>query len=201
MLFCFPHSSTLRPSHSRRSPDPTVLRSWAARVRPCAAVTEAKPYHQRTFQRHCGHRARCLRFRSGVRFQTWVYSSFPTNDKCYTIPDNAFVAPPQYEGTILLETAIDNSAVVSHEDLTNAWAELSTFSVEAALAGRSDVFDFANNHCLLFAAIRCPIELPIPPELFPTDADFYKCVQDLALPSHHTVSYADSPVIPADPDA
>ena len=79
-------------------------------------------------------------------------SAFPPqypDEEEYTIPTNAFIGSIKLERDVVLETAIDNPAVVDQEALLSAWQELSTASVEAAIAGRPDILDFANNDCIL----------------------------------------------------
>lgn len=108
------------------------------------------------------------------------------------LPEAAFIHSSIIEGSVALETAIDNPKVVNFEDLLAAWDELSAVSVEVALAGRPGLLDFANNHCLLFAAIRAPIRVPLPPDVE---------VETLGLPDENDVFFQDTPIVPADPEA
>ena len=112
-------------------------------------------------------------------------SQLPDN-AAITLPHDVFIAPAHLEDTVVLETAIDNTRVVEPADLAAAWSELSAVSVEAALANRPDVYDFANNHCLLFAALRSPIKAPF--ALTPA-------IEKLGLPLHNEIASHDSPIV------
>ncbi|RPD57957.1 hypothetical protein L226DRAFT_514496 [Lentinus tigrinus ALCF2SS1-7] len=109
-----------------------------------------------------------------------------SDDDNFSLPDGAFLAPAHLEDTIVLESAIDNIHVVNPKHLSSAWRQLSAVSVEAALAGRPDVFDFANDHCLLFAAIRSPVKVKVPDSLK---------IKKLGLPLHDKIASHDSPIV------
>ncbi|KAI1791150.1 hypothetical protein LXA43DRAFT_920768 [Ganoderma leucocontextum] len=108
------------------------------------------------------------------------------------VPDGAFIASPELEGAISLETAIGNPYVVDQEALLTAWEQLSAVSVEAAGLGRPELFEFADNHCLLFAAVRTPVRVEIPPGVE---------LKTLGLSDDAAVVYMDSPISPSDPSA
>ena len=116
----------------------------------------------------------------------------PNNGEVEDIPEGAFIGSKQLEGKVVLETAIDNSVLVDQEPLLAVWAQLSAVSVEAALVGRPDILDFANSHCLLFAAIRTPVTV-----VLPASAD----LASLGLPDHAAVVWTDSPILPSDASA
>ena len=107
--------------------------------------------------------------------------------------DGAFLGSPELEGTISLETAIGNPYVVDQEALLTVWSHLSAVSVEAACLGRPDLFEFAdNNSLLLFAAIRTPVRITLPPDMK---------LKTLGLPDDAEVVSMDSPIAPSDPTA
>ncbi|TFK78588.1 hypothetical protein K466DRAFT_592762 [Polyporus arcularius HHB13444] len=105
-------------------------------------------------------------------------------------PSDGFIAPARLEGTVVLETAIDNTNVVNSRDLASAWTQLSAVSVEAALVGRPDVFDFANNDSLLFAAIRSPVKVAVPDSIE---------IEKLGLPNYTTIASHDCPIVVDNP--
>ncbi|KAI0645190.1 hypothetical protein C8Q79DRAFT_970271 [Trametes meyenii] len=71
---------------------------------------------------------------------------------------------------IVLETNVSD-VDVNLSDLLQAWGELHPVSVEVALAGQSDIFTFANEHCLFFAAVlwnhTVPLNSLAPPDATP----------------------------------
>ena len=122
----------------------------------------------------------------------WPSSRLDTEPSKEHIPDGAFFGSSELEGTISLETAIGNSYAVDQEALLAAWEQLSAVSDEAASLGRPDLLEFADNHSLLFAAIRTPIAVSIPLDVN---------INTLGLQDEASVVYTDSPVLPSDPSA
>ncbi|KAM5543051.1 hypothetical protein V8D89_003435 [Ganoderma adspersum] len=108
------------------------------------------------------------------------------------VPDGAFLGSPELKGTISLETAIGNPYVVDQEALLTVWSHLSAVSVEAACLGRPNLFHFADNDSLLFAAIRTPVRVVLPPGVE---------LGTLGLPDGAAVVSTDSSVSPSDPVA
>lgn len=68
---------------------------------------------------------------------------------------------------VSLETDTENSEV-QQEALLRAWVELYPHSVEAALAGQSDMLEFGNTHCLFFAAVLWNHVAPVRPRTMST---------------------------------
>ena len=116
-------------------------------------------------------------------------TSFDIEDISAALPHDAFFGPAHLVDTIVLESAIDNIQVVDATNLSSAWRQMAAVSVEAALTGQPDVFEFANKHCLLFAAIRSPIKVDIPEWLD------IRTLRWLGLPLHDKIVSYNSPII------
>ncbi|OSD00275.1 hypothetical protein PYCCODRAFT_713083 [Trametes coccinea BRFM310] len=64
------------------------------------------------------------------------------------------------EDPVELVTLI-SEARVNHDELLKAWDELQPFSVEAAIAEWPNMYDFSDNHCMLFAAVLQSVTITI----------------------------------------